>query len=117
MDHRRTTEATRRRRRRPLARAEAEAESGRSKNAPQPPRTRAPVAAHQDRVRHQGSSGPAARVAILVSDVIAELRKVQWPTRPQLIQSTAVVILVVAIVTIYLDIVDTIVSRIVHAIF
>ena len=52
-----------------------------------------------------------------ISDVIAELRKVQWPTRPQLMQSTAVVILVVAIVTIYLDIIDTIVSRVVHAIF
>jgi preprotein translocase subunit SecE len=52
-----------------------------------------------------------------ISDVIAELRKVQWPTRPQLMQSTAVVILVVAIVTIYLDIIDSIVSRVVHAIF
>ncbi len=52
-----------------------------------------------------------------LSDVIAELRKVQWPTRSQLMQSTAVVILVVAIVTIYLDVVDNIVNRIVHAIF
>jgi len=49
--------------------------------------------------------------------VVAELRKVQWPTRSQLLQSTAVVIVVVAIVTIYLDVVDTIVNRIVHAIF
>jgi preprotein translocase subunit SecE len=52
-----------------------------------------------------------------LSDVMAELRKVQWPTRSQLIQSTAVVILVVATVTIYLDVIDNIVSRIVHAIF
>ncbi len=52
-----------------------------------------------------------------LSDVVAELRKVQWPTRSQLLQSTAVVIVVVAIVTIYLDVVDTIVNRIVHAIF
>ncbi len=52
-----------------------------------------------------------------LSDVIAELRKVQWPTRPQLAQATAVVIVVVAIVTIYLDVVDTIVNRLVHSIF
>lgn len=51
-----------------------------------------------------------------LSDVIAELRKVQWPTRSQLMQSTAVVILVVAIVTIYLDIIDTVISRVIHAI-
>ena len=51
-----------------------------------------------------------------LSDVIAELRKVQWPTRTQLMQSTAVVILVVAVVTIYLDIIDSIISRVIHAI-
>jgi preprotein translocase subunit SecE len=57
------------------------------------------------------------RSSRFLSDVIAELRKVQWPTRPQLIQATAVVILVVAIVTIYLDIIDTILNRVVHSIF
>jgi preprotein translocase subunit SecE len=51
-----------------------------------------------------------------ISDVIAELRKVQWPTRSQLAQSTAVVILVVAVVTIYLDVIDNIISRVIHAI-
>ena len=52
-----------------------------------------------------------------VSDVIAELRKVQWPTRSQLAQSTAVVLLVVAIVVVYLAAVDAVVSRAVNAIF
>lgn len=52
-----------------------------------------------------------------LSDVIAELHKVQWPTKPQLIQATAVVIVVVAIVAIYLDVVDTVVNRFVHAVF
>lgn len=51
------------------------------------------------------------------SDMVAELRKVQWPTRNQLLQSTAVVILVVVIVVIYLWAVDSVVSRAVDAIF
>ena len=48
---------------------------------------------------------------------MAELRKVQWPTRSQLIQSTAVVLMVVAIVVVYLAAVDAVVSRAVNAIF
>jgi preprotein translocase subunit SecE len=52
-----------------------------------------------------------------ISDVIAELRKVQWPTRNQLLQATAVVLLVVLIVVVYLGIVDAIVSRVVDAVF
>lgn len=51
------------------------------------------------------------------SDVVAELRKVQWPTRSQLLQSTAVVLLVVVIVVIYLAAVDAVLSRAVSAIF
>jgi len=52
-----------------------------------------------------------------VTDVMAELRKVQWPTRSQLMQSTAVVLLVVAIVVVYLAAVDAVISRAVDAIF
>jgi preprotein translocase subunit SecE len=52
-----------------------------------------------------------------IADVIAELRKVQWPTRGQLAQSTAVVLLVVAIVVVYLAAVDAVISRAVDAIF
>lgn len=52
-----------------------------------------------------------------IADMIAELRKVQWPTRAQLAQNTAVVILVVIIVVAYLAAVDSVVSRAVDAIF
>jgi len=51
------------------------------------------------------------------NEVVVELRRVQWPTRSQLMQSTAVVLLVVAIVTVYLAAVDAVVSRAVDAIF
>jgi len=46
-----------------------------------------------------------------------ELRKVSWPTRTQLIQSTGVVLLVVAIVSVYLWVLDSIFERFVDAIF
>jgi len=52
-----------------------------------------------------------------ISEVIVELRKVSWPTRTQLAQSTAVVLVVVAIVSIYLAVLDSIFRRVVDAIF
>jgi preprotein translocase subunit SecE len=52
-----------------------------------------------------------------VSEVIAELRKVSWPTRTQLAQSTAVVLVVVAIVAAYLAALDAVFSRMIDAIF
>lgn len=50
-------------------------------------------------------------------EVIAELRKVSWPTRTVLLQSTAVVLVVVAIVSAYLAALDAVFSRLVDAIF
>ncbi len=52
-----------------------------------------------------------------IREVIVELRKVSWPTRTQLIQSTAVVLVVVAIVAAYLAVLDSIFERFVDAIF
>ncbi len=52
-----------------------------------------------------------------VNEVIAELKKVSWPTRTQLAQSTAVVLVVVAIVSIYLSLLDTVFKRLVNALF
>jgi preprotein translocase subunit SecE len=52
-----------------------------------------------------------------LSEVSAELRKVSWPTRTQLAQSTAVVLVVVAIVSVYLSVLDTVFQRLVDALF
>ena len=52
-----------------------------------------------------------------LKEVIAELKKVSWPTRAQLAQSTAVVLVVVAIVSIYLAILDSLFDNFVSAIF
>jgi preprotein translocase subunit SecE len=52
-----------------------------------------------------------------LSEVIAELRKVSWPTRTQLLQSTAVVLVVVAIVAAYLAALDNLFRNMIDAIF
>ena len=48
----------------------------------------------------------SVKVKGFLSDAKAELRKVTWPTRKQAFASTAVVIVVVIIVSVFLSIVD-----------
>jgi len=48
-----------------------------------------------------------------IKEARAELRKVTWPNRKQLISSTIVVIITVALVAVFLGIIDLIFSRIV----
>ena len=48
-----------------------------------------------------------------IKEARAELKKVTWPNKKQLISSTVVVIITVALVAIFLGIVDLIFSRIV----
>ena len=45
-----------------------------------------------------------------VSEVWAELRKVHWPTRQETLAATAVVIIVVMIVSLWLGAVDAVIS-------
>ena len=52
-----------------------------------------------------------------VGEVVTELKKVTWPNRAQLFQATAVVLIFVAIVAIYLGVVDVLMSSLVDAIF
>ncbi len=50
-------------------------------------------------------------------EVIAELRKVTWPTKQELIGSTIVTIVVSLVVAVFIGIVDRILAMIVQAIF
>lgn len=52
-----------------------------------------------------------------ISEVIAELKKVSWPTRNALLQSTAVVLVVVAIVSAYLAALDAVFRRLIDSMF
>ena len=53
------------------------------------------------------------KIINFIKESRAELRKVTWPNRKQLISSTVVVMITVALVAVFLGIVDLIFSRIV----
>ncbi|MBU6279532.1 MAG: preprotein translocase subunit SecE [Actinomycetales bacterium] len=51
----------------------------------------------RDRSSGAGRKGPFSRLALFVRQVVAELRKVIWPTRKELIAYTIIVIVFVSI--------------------
>jgi preprotein translocase subunit SecE len=58
----------------------------------------------------------AVRVKQFLNESKAELKKVTWPTRKQAFASTAVVILVVAIISVFLSLVDLGLTKIIKLI-
>jgi preprotein translocase subunit SecE len=88
-----------------------------AKATPQP----RPTQPTQRRTEKPGSVTKAVqqqrRSSRFIHEVIAELKKVSWPTRTQLMQSTAVVLVVVAIVAVYLWVLDSIFQNLVDALF
>lgn len=61
-------------------------------------------------------STAAAKVRQFLSEAKAELKKVTWPTRKQTVASTAVVIVVVAIIALFLSLVDLGLAKIIKLI-
>ena len=69
-------------------------------------------------------AGPASsknimieRIKAYLTDTRSELRKVTWPSRQELRESTQVVIVSTLIVTIFIGVVDQILSRIIKLVF
>ncbi|MGB2952151.1 MAG: preprotein translocase subunit SecE [Gaiellaceae bacterium] len=60
---------------------------------------------------------PGGRIRRFVSESIAELRKVEWPTQHQLITGTTVVLIACIIVGFYLWIADLAFHRLVRDVF
>jgi preprotein translocase subunit SecE len=56
------------------------------------------------------------RAQEFVREVMAEFRKVAWPSRQELINSTVVVITVTVVVSLFLGAVDVVLARIVERI-
>lgn len=74
----------------------------------------------QSRTQKAGSVTKAVqqgRMTRFTQEVIAELKKVSWPTRTQLLQATTVVIVAVAIIAVFLGLADEASDRIVNFIF
>jgi len=57
------------------------------------------------------------RIKLFLAETRTELKKVTWPTRQELKESTQVVIVSTFIVTIFVGIVDQILSRIIRLVF
>jgi preprotein translocase subunit SecE len=55
--------------------------------------------------------GVVGRVREFVQEVLAEFRKVTWPTRPELANSTVVVIVVTVVLAFFLGGVDILLAR------
>ena len=87
------------------------ARSGGAARARPGPQAKAPKAGSVTKAVQQG------RLTRFTQEVIAELKKVSWPTRPQLIQATLVVIVAVAIIAVFLGIADAASKWIVDRIF
>jgi preprotein translocase subunit SecE len=54
------------------------------------------------------------RIKLFFSETRTELKKVTWPTRQELKESTIVVIVSTFIVTIFIGVVDQIISRVIR---
>jgi preprotein translocase subunit SecE len=57
------------------------------------------------------------RIKLFLSETRTELKKVTWPTREELRESTYVVIISTFLVTIFVGVVDQILSRIIRLVF
>jgi len=55
-----------------------------------------------------------ARMRAFVQEVLAEFRKVTWPSRQELINSTVVVIVVTVVLAFFLGAVDIVLARVVE---
>ncbi len=57
------------------------------------------------------------RIKLYLSETRTELKKVTWPSRQDLIDSTKVVIVATLIMTVFIGIVDQVLSRIIKLVF
>jgi preprotein translocase subunit SecE len=91
--------------------ASGRASGGRSSRARPGPQARTAKAGSVTKSVQQG------RASRFVQECVAELKKVTWPTRPQLLQATMVVIVAVAIIAAFLGVADQISEWIVDRVF
>lgn len=57
------------------------------------------------------------KLSKFIKEVVAELRKVTWPTKDELIGSTIVTVVVSSIVAVFIGIVDRILTFVISLIF
>jgi preprotein translocase subunit SecE len=57
------------------------------------------------------------KIKKFVNEVVAEMKKVSWPSKEQLRESTVVVIVVTGIITLFTFIIDEIMTLVITSIF
>jgi preprotein translocase subunit SecE len=67
--------------------------------------------------KRRGLGGALSRLGLYYRQVVAELRKVIWPTRKELITYTAVVLVFVTIMIAYVTTLDSAFSKLVLKVF
>ena len=77
----------------------------------------APAAAAARAPRKERGPGPIARTTTYVRQVVAELRKVIWPTRKELVTYTTVVLVFVAVMVSIVSAFDFAFTKAVLAVF
>ena len=65
----------------------------------------------------RGKRGPLGRLALFYRQIVAELRKVVWPTRQQLSTYTTVVIIFVVIIIAFVFVLDYGLTEVVKRVF
>ena len=65
----------------------------------------------------RGKKGPLGRLALFYRQIVAELRKVVWPTRQQLSTYTTVVIIFVVIIIAFVFVLDYGLTEVVKRVF
>ncbi|MEU9358642.1 MULTISPECIES: preprotein translocase subunit SecE [unclassified Streptomyces] len=65
----------------------------------------------------RGKKGPLGRLALFYRQIVAELRKVVWPTRSQLSTYTAVVIVFVVVMIGLVTVIDFGFARVIKYVF
>lgn len=100
------------------AAARRERRTGSTRPASRAERT-GPIGAGTDRPARAGreQDSPVARMIRFLREVIAELRKVIWPTRKQLVTYTAVVLVFVIFMVAFVALVDLGFQRVVLYVF
>jgi preprotein translocase subunit SecE len=64
-----------------------------------------------------GQRGLFAQIALFLRQIVGELKKVVWPTRPELVTYTTVVVVFVLIVMAYVEVLDLGIGRAVLWVF
>jgi preprotein translocase subunit SecE len=78
---------------------------------------RARTAARSKTKEKEKRPGPFGRILLFVREVVAELQKVIWPTRKELLTYTTVVVIFVAIVMTYVALADYGLARLMFLVF